>query len=625
MTTSHQYLDSINHEYLAVHRTKEDLFWTTYMGTSDAHDESAKAEIQWVDFISNPKYLLDIRKHLAECEQQPSSEENDKVKVGLTGWLELFEANVLETESAKQMKAALIDSEAELFKKRQAYVMTYIDEQGNTQEATTPVLSANIVGSLVETVRKSSHQSLLDLEQWVLSNGFIELVKQRNEFAKILGFANFFDYSVTKTEHMSSEELFVILDDFEQRTRDRNKQSISELAQEKGSDAILAHNFRASWSGDSTREMDPYLSFTQSLSQWVESFSRLRVDYLEAELDLDLLNRKGKYANGFCHAPVPGFYDNDKWIPAKVNFTSLAEPGQVGSGYQGLGTLFHEGGHAAHFSNVTMNAPCFSQEFAPSSMAFAETQSMFLDSLIDDGDWLTLYAKNAEGDAIPEALIENNIRKGQPFKAQSERGILAVPYFERALYQLDDADLTAEKITALAREIEFKILGLAVGPRPMLSIPHLLSDESACSYQGYLLANMAVYQTRAYFINKYGYITDNPEVGPLLAKHYWNPGNSISHDTSIRSLTGEGFNAKYLADDCNLSSEEVWRREQTSIATVKARTRPDIVPLNAHIRIVDGDELIASNEVSDKVMCDDFAQYVGERIEQCKFTNHDSV
>ena len=614
MTTSHQYLDSINHQYLAVHRAKEDLFWSTYMGTSDAHDESAKAEIQWVDFISNPKHLLDIRKHLAECTQQPASEENDKVKIGLTGWLGLFEANVLETESAKQMKAALIDSETELFKKRQAYVMTYIDEKGNTQEATTPVLSANIVGSLVESVRKSSHQSLLDLEQWVLSNGFIELVKQRNEFAKTLGFDNFFDYSVTKTEHMSSEELFVILDDFEQRTRDRNNQSISELAKEKGNDAILAHNFRASWSGDSTREMDPYLSFTQSLNQWVESFSRLRVDYLEAELDLDLLNRKGKYANGFCHAPVPGFYDNDQWIPAKVNFTSLAEPGQVGSGYQGLGTLFHEGGHAAHFSNVTMNAPCFSQEFAPSSMAFAETQSMFLDSLIEDGDWLTLYAKNAEGEAIPELIIENNIRKGQPFKAQSERGILAVPYFERALYQLDDADLTAEKITALAREIEFKILGLALGPRPLLSIPHLLSDESACSYQGYLLANMAVYQTRAYFINKYGYITDNPEVGPLLAKHYWNPGNSISHDASIRALTGEGFNAKYLADECNLSSEEAWQREQTSIATVKARIRPGIVPLNAHIRIVDGDELIASNEVSDKIMCDDFAQYVGDRI-----------
>jgi len=616
MTTPHQYLDTINHQYLAVHRAKEDLFWLTYMGTSDAHDESSKAENLWVNFISDPKLLSDIRQHIAKCEQQSATEENDKVKAGLTGWLELFEANVLETEAAKKMKATLIKTETELFKKRQAYVMTYIDEQGNTQEATSPVLSSNIVGSAVESVRKSSHQALLDLEQWVLSNGFIELVKQRNQFAKTLGFDNYFDYSVTKTEHMSSEELFVILDDFEQRTRDRNNQSISELAQQQGDDAILAHNFRASWSGDSTREMDPYLSFTQSLKQWVESFSRLRIDYLEAELALDLLNRKGKYANGFCHAPVPAFYDNNNWIPAKVNFTSLAEPAQVGSGSQGLATLFHEGGHAAHFSNVTMNAPCFSQEFAPSSMAFAETQSMFLDSLIEDGDWLTLYAKNAQGEPISEALIEKNIKKGQPFKAYSERGILVVPYFERALYQLEETDLTTEKITTLARETERKILGLAVGPRPLLAIPHLLSDESACSYQGYLLANMAVYQTRAYFIKKFDYITDNPEVGPLLAKYYWNPGNSISHDASIRSLTGEGFNAKYLADDCNLSSEEAWLREQKSIASVKTRSRPDIVPLNAHIRIVDGEQLIASNEVSDKIMCDDFAKYVENRINQ---------
>jgi len=474
MTTPHQYLDTINHQYLAVHRAKEDLFWLTYMGTSDAHDESSKAENLWVNFISDPKLLSDIRQHIAKCEQQSATEENDKVKAGLTGWLELFEANVLETEAAKKMKATLIKTETELFKKRQAYVMTYIDEQGNTQEATSPVLSSNIVGSAVESVRKSSHQALLDLEQWVLSNGFIELVKQRNQFAKTLGFDNYFDYSVTKTEHMSSEELFVILDDFEQRTRDRNNQSISELAQQQGDDAILAHNFRASWSGDSTREMDPYLSFTQSLKQWVESFSRLRIDYLEAELALDLLNRKGKYANGFCHAPVPAFYDNNNWIPAKVNFTSLAEPAQVGSGSQGLATLFHEGGHAAHFSNVTMNAPCFSQEFAPSSMAFAETQSMFLDSLIEDGDWLTLYAKNAQGEPISEALIEKNIKKGQPFKAYSERGILVVPYFERALYQLEETDLTTEKITTLARETERKILGLAVAPHPLCVYGHLV-------------------------------------------------------------------------------------------------------------------------------------------------------
>ncbi len=58
-------------------------------------------------------------------------------------------------------------------------------------------------------------------------------------------------------------------------------------------------------------------------------------------------------------------------------------------------------------------------------------------------------------------------------------------------------------------------------PRPLLAIPHLLNQESACAYHGYLLALMAVEQTRAYFLKRDGYLTDNPRIGPDLAAHYW--------------------------------------------------------------------------------------------------------
>jgi Zn-dependent oligopeptidase len=96
---------------------------------------------------------------------------------------------------------------------------------------------------------------------------------------------------------------------------------------------------------------------------------------------------------------VPSFWQEGEWVPAVVNFTSLANPAQVGSGWSGLNTLFHEGGHAAHFANVTGNAPA-SPRVPPTSMAYAETQSMFCDSLLDDADWLKRYARNAAGEPI---------------------------------------------------------------------------------------------------------------------------------------------------------------------------------------------------------------------------------
>ena len=339
-----------------------------------------------------------------------------------------------------------------------------------------------------------------------------------------------------------------------------------------------------------------------STTGWVESFGRLGIDFKGATLSLDLLDRKGKYQNGFCHGPIPSFYDDGRWVAAEVNFTSNAKPDQIGSGLDGIETLFHEGGHAAHFSNIAQNAPCFSQEFAPTSMAYAETQSMFCDSLIGDADWLKTYATDPAGNTVPDAIIRAQIESKQPFSAYSERGILVVPYFEQAIYALDDAKVTPEKLTHMARDAEKRILGLEVAPRPLLAIPHLLSNEAACSYQGYLLANMAVYQTRAYFMEQYGYLTDNPNIGPWLAQHYWNPGNGVSHDATIRSLTGEGFNARYLADQCNLTVDDAWKAQEARIAQLNGRERAAVQGLNAAIKVVDGDRILASNEQSDEAM-----------------------
>jgi hypothetical protein len=115
-----------------------------------------------------------------------------------------------------------------------------------------------------------------------------------------------------------------------------------------------------------------------------------------------------------------------------------------------------------------------------------------------------------------------------------------------------------------------------------------------------------VYQTRAYFVDKFGYLSDNPKIGPLLSKHYWNPGNSISHDDSIKSLTGESFNAKYLADICNLSVDEAWAQELIKMAHLAQRTETPMKDLNARIKVVDGNTILASNNVSLSQMCDDF-------------------
>ena len=456
--TATTYLNDLNQRYLSIHRTKENFFWDTYMGLSDDHQGSTEAETAWTNFLSNAEQISAVKEQIILAESIIDNEEKTQTLIGLKGWLATFESHAIESEQAQQLKTELIKFEAGLFEKKQNHTMTYVNEEGETAEGSLPVLASIVRTSVNAATRQSAHQAFLGLEQWLLQNGFIELIKLRNKFARSQGFDTFFDYSVTKKEKMTADQLFTILDDFEKRTRDRHQNSLDQLATDKGNESLLAHNFVFSFAGDVMRELDPYVPFSKSLRRWVESFGRLNIEFSGAELTLDLLDRKGKYPNGFCHGPIPSFYDQDQWIAAKVNFTSNAKPDQIGSGYDGMNTLFHEGGHAAHFSNVKMNAPCFSQEFAPTSMAYAETQSMFCDSLLSDADWLKQYALNTDGKPVPDDIIKAMIDSKQPFKAYQERSILVVPYFERALYQLSDADLTPENITKLARASEKKYL-----------------------------------------------------------------------------------------------------------------------------------------------------------------------
>ena len=616
-TSAHALFDQLNADYLAIHKTKEDLFWDTYMAVSDDDAGFTRAEQDYKNFISDPTRLAAVRAALAGLPSTDTDAARTALRHGLKGWQAMFESNIIDSDEARQLMAELIALEAALFTKRRELVLQHTNEAGQTEDASLSSLATNLATNKDAAARKSSVDAMLKLERWVLDNGFLEIVKKRNAFARAQGFANYFDFKVQKNEQMSSAQLFAILDDFEVRTRDANLRALSELQQRHGTDATEPWNVRYLSGGDVTRQLDPYLSFSKGLERWVRSFRHLGISYRGATMQLDLLERKGKYQNGFCHGPIPTYFDaQGNWVRGQINFTANAQPNQVGSGARAINTLFHEGGHAAHFANVTQNSPCFSQEFAPTSMAYAETQSMFCDSLLDDADWLKRYAKNAQGETIPDALIRARIESTQPFAAGTERNILVVPYFERALYQMDEAALTHDSVLALARATELRILGLATAPRPLLAIPHLLNQESAAAYHGYLLANMAVYQTRAYFERTYGYLTDNPAIGPLLAEHYWARGNSINHNQTLISLTGEPFSAKYLAVSCNQNVDQAWQQAQEQMAAAAQRDYPPapIADLDATIRIVHGAELIADNAESEAAMCTQFERWVTERF-----------
>jgi hypothetical protein len=618
MKDARAFFTALNHEYAAVHKAKEDLFWATYMGISDDHAGFARAENAYKDFISDPGKLAATREQIARVTGQPAGPQRDTLLHGLNGWRALFEAHVIETEEGRRLMHDIVQAEAELFAKNRTHAPEHINERGEAEVATLGTLATNLTTNPVEERRRSSFDAMRGIEQWVLANGLLEIVALRNRFARAAGYDDYFTLKVHKTEQMTRSHLMGILDEFLARTHAANGRTLRDLRERHGEAASLPWNLRFLTIGGTVRQIDEYMPFGPALRRWVQSFRRLGIGFKGATLQLDLLERAGKYQNGFCHGPVPAWVDEDgRWVPGQINFTSDAKPDQVGSGVRAITTLFHEGGHAAHFANVVQNSPCFSQEYAPTSMAYAETQSMFCDSLLDDGDWMKSYARNAAGEAIPDELIRARVASTQPMRAFDRRSLAAVPYFESALYAMSDEARTPAAVLSLARETERRVLGME-SPRPMLAIPHLLNQESAASYQGYLLAEMAVHQTRAFFLRRDGFLTDNGDIGPMLAAQYWAPGNSVPLDTMLQRLTGEGFSARYLADACNQSVDEAWALAQQSISGAAGRTAPalpEVPSLGAHIRVVHGSEVLADSSEGEDTMCTRFEAWVNDHFQ----------
>lgn len=56
------------------------------------------------------------------------------------------------------------------------------------------------------------------------------------------------------------------------------------------------------------------------------------------------------------------------------------------------------------------------QERAPTSVAYAENQSMFLDSLANDAAWLGRYAVSREGQVIPWEVVQQMIQDTHPYE-----------------------------------------------------------------------------------------------------------------------------------------------------------------------------------------------------------------
>jgi len=330
------FINSVNTDYEALHKSFEEQFWGTKMALSDERysvRELTRTKGEMEAFLADEQKLKLTREHLAKGELSEAEQKT------LALFERTFQCYIMESAEAKELRAAGTQIEGSLEAARNKMRLgATID--GSFAELSSVGLRSKMRVDPREEVRRACWDGMRTIGDFVLANGFVELVRARNRMAKALGYEDFYDYKVTQAEGFGKSALFEILDSLEQGTRPLMVAARQQLEADKGAAALEPWNTGFLMAGDVTKRLDPYFPFERSVEQWGRSFAALGITYKGASMSLDLLDRKGKYSNGFCHWPQPAWVKADgSWQPTVTHFTSLADPAAIGSGLTGLTTL----------------------------------------------------------------------------------------------------------------------------------------------------------------------------------------------------------------------------------------------------------------------------------------------
>ena len=596
-TQAIQFLDWLNKEYYKLHKTYEGYFWISYMGDHSVDKKKDQALAKRDNFRANSKFVDKINKLLKIA--------NPREKERLNLWLTFF-GHYQSPKEALHLKNKISELESTLLKKQANRQEGYIDPYTKKFVSASAVKMSTMIRTYDdEKIRKACFEAREKLAVGFLDE-YIKMIKLRNQYANQLGYSDFYDYKVQREDGMTKKELFGIFKDIYEKTK-YAKKNIKKL-EKKMPGLRKPWNFNYMMSGDFTKEEDEFFQFDEALIRWGKSFAALGIDFKGSKLQLDLLDRKGKWNNGFCHWPDLVRFTNQKRKAGSSNFTCNVVFGQVGSGFDGLHTLFHEGGHATHMLNIEQEDVCVVHEYAPMSMAWAETQSMFMDSMFGSIEWKMRYALSAKRIPYSFNLFERKVKKLNPLRPLGLNGIMFVSNFEREIYEAKD--LNRKSVMEIARKNYKKYNERSEDSLSVLNTPHIYSWESSGSYHGYGLAELAIEQWREYFYNKYGYIVDNPKVGKEMAK-VWALGSSKTFKEFVIIATGKKLSASPILQDMTASAASIIKRGKKRILRLqKVKSYIKTINLNATIRMVSGKKLIADNSKSFEIMAEKYKKWL---------------
>ncbi len=384
----------------------------------------------------------------------------------------------------------------------------------------------------IEVILRDSNDERLRRSAWeaskevggVVADRVREMARARNEFARDLGYADYYRMSLDLQE-LPEDWLFGVLDELESLTDEpfaKWKEELDGSLQARFGTTTLypwhyADPFFQQLPPDGAPNLDGVLADRAAGDLAIRTFELWGVDLADVMAASDLFPREEKSQHAFC-------IDVDR--AGDVRILANVVPGE-----RWIEVMLHESGHAAYDISIDHNLPYLLRR--PAHTFVTEGIALMSGRLVKNHGWLERVA-GVEGDKLAPITGQlENASSAQ--KNLFARWGLVMVHFERAFYSDPESDLDAKWWELVQR---FQLVTPPPGRRAPDWAAKIHTAVAPVYYQNYLLGELLASQLEKTCERELGDFVGLREAGNLLEERVFRRGASARWDSIVEDACG---------------------------------------------------------------------------------------
>jgi len=368
--------------------------------------------------------------------------------------------------------------------------------------------------------------------------GFRDLVKARNEEARLAGFKNFYEYRFFRNQ-LNLENYLSNVQKLKAKLVPQAKELLSKLAKQQGISHLEAWDLRfVREKAASGKINDLFKDFPEDRVMQVarDFYSSLGIDIDSYQFKTDLYPRPGKNTHAFAMGVVAPHVDEKgkllKTPRPDIRFlANLKKPVQWGD----ISTIIHELGHAVHFGEIRQPVAIFRGFGSVETEAIAMTLERMSDSKDFLKKALPRFTPVKEKDL--ELLLDEQERASRMEQVFVLLRQVLFSEFEHSFYKDPDQDL-AKSWAKLYQEY----WGVKLDPATAdWDIDHFVM--APVYVQNYAIGLLMVQQFHETLLKEFGVPCCDKKMGDWLRKNYFAPGLEFDYLSLTQKLSGKSLDA----------------------------------------------------------------------------------